>query len=113
MQRVEMWNLYGPTEVTIACTGARMLADNASQVVSIGKPFFNMRAYVLDAVSHTMNPLGTVGELCFAGIQVSQGYHNRTDLTAEKFILNPYSKGNPFPHLGIFFCSFLLLFPSC
>ena len=62
--------------------------------VPIGQPLANMRAYVLDPQLQ-LQPLGVPGELMVSGIQLARGYLNRPDLTAEKFIANPYSDGHP------------------
>lgn len=72
-EKVCMFNLYGPTEATVACTGGRMKPEiDERRVVTIGQPFDNMRAYALDA-SGELCATGVPGELCFAGVQISQG----------------------------------------
>ena len=62
--------------------------------VPIGQPIANMRCYVLDAQQQLL-PIGMPGELMVSGIQLARGYLKRGDLTAEKFIPNPYSGGDP------------------
>ena len=62
--------------------------------MSIGKPWANMHAYVLDAQLQLV-PIGMPGELMVSGIQLARCYLGRQDLTAEKFIPNPYSGGHP------------------
>ena len=62
--------------------------------VPIGRPLANVRAYVLDAKLQLV-PVGMSGELMVSGIQLARGYLKRPDLTAEKFIPNPYSGGRP------------------
>ena len=62
--------------------------------VPIGRPIANMRCYVLDAQQQLL-PIGMPGELMVSGIQLARGYLKRPDLTAEKFIPNPYSGGDP------------------
>lgn len=62
--------------------------------VPIGRPLANLRAYVLDAQLQ-LAPVMVPGELMMSGIQVARGYLNRPDLTAEKFVANPYSNGHP------------------
>ena len=61
--------------------------------VPIGRPIANMRCYVLDAQQQLL-PIGMPGELMVSGIQLARGYLKRPDLTAEKFIPNPYSGGD-------------------
>ena len=90
-RRVTLFNLYGPTEATVACTGARMLPGDERELVSIGRPFWNMQAFVTGPGGE-LCPLGVPGELCFAGIQVSRGYRNRPDLTTDKFVPNRFSE---------------------
>jgi amino acid adenylation domain-containing protein len=79
----ELWNMYGPTETTIWSTAAR-IAD-ASDTITIGRPIANTRVFVLDQ-SDRLVPIGVVGELCIAGDGVARGYHNRPELTVEKFV---------------------------
>ncbi|MET1255844.1 amino acid adenylation domain-containing protein [Aliikangiella maris] len=81
-----LWNMYGPTETAVwsSCT---QIID--SQHFGIGKPIANTRFYILDEALNPV-PNGLAGELFIAGKGVSQGYLNRTDLTAEKFIADPY-----------------------
>ena len=62
--------------------------------VPIGQPLANLRAYVLDAELQLL-PVGVPGELMISGVQLARGYLKRPDLTADKFIPNPYSGGDP------------------
>ena len=85
---VELFNLYGPTEAAVSVTShAVSAADETS--VSIGGPEANSRAYVLDERMHPVSP-GVVGELYLAGVQLARGYHARPDLTAERFVADPF-----------------------
>ncbi len=94
-----MFNLYGPTEVTVACTGGHMRPDiDSRRVVTIGQPFDNMRAYVMDSEGQ-LCATGVPGELCFAGVQVSQGYHGREDLTKDRFVPNKFCSDQGFETL--------------
>ncbi len=86
----ELWNMYGPTETTVWATCFQIL--NTQDPVFIGYPITNMKTYILD---NTMQPLpvGVAGELFIGGTGLAEGYHNRPDLTAERFIKNPFSDG--------------------
>ena len=81
-----LWNLYGPTETTIWSTACRVTTPRNS----IGQPIHNTQVYVLDR-SHQPVPIGTWGELHIGGDGLARGYLNRPDLTAERFIANPFS----------------------
>jgi len=84
-----VWNLYGPTETTIWSTMAQVSAGT-SNTVSIGRPIANTQIYILDHDLQLL-PIGVSGELHIGGLGLSRGYLNRPDLTAEKFIRNPFS----------------------
>ncbi|MDD3363750.1 MAG: amino acid adenylation domain-containing protein [Syntrophomonas sp.] len=86
----QLVNEYGPTEFTVCSTYFRV-NENLDNI-PIGKPVGNSWAYVLDK-NGALQPLGVPGELCMAGLQLSRGYLNRPDLTAEKFVTNPYATG--------------------
>jgi amino acid adenylation domain-containing protein len=83
-----VWNLYGPTESTIWSTMVRITADE--NTVSIGRPVHNTQIYILDAHLQPL-PIGIPGELYIGGDGLARGYLNRPELTAEKFIRNPFS----------------------
>lgn len=83
-----LFNLYGPTECTVACT--RQQVDQLYDRVPIGKSTPNTALYVVDSRGR-LAPVGVAGELCISGAQVAAGYLNRPDLTAEKFVSNPFS----------------------
>ncbi len=91
---VEVVNLYGPTECAIDTT--YWVCDRASGsggvTEPIGRPIANMRAYVLDR-SLSPVPIGVPGELCLGGAGVGRGYLVRPDLTAERFIPDPFAGG--------------------
>ncbi|WP_326949873.1 amino acid adenylation domain-containing protein [Amycolatopsis sp. NBC_01307] len=90
----ELHNLYGPTEAAIDVTAwhctPEALADVAS--VPIGAPIRNLRIYVLDQRGNPC-PVGVPGELHIAGVGLALGYHNRPELTAEKFVPDPFHSG--------------------
>ncbi|MDO1482184.1 non-ribosomal peptide synthetase, partial [Rhodococcus ruber] len=85
---VELHNLYGPTEVTVEAT-VHEVTDSDAAVVPIGTPVADTTALVLDRRLHLV-PDGVVGELYLAGAQLARGYSARTDLTAERFVANPF-----------------------
>ena len=80
----EVYNLYGPSEDTTYSTFTKV-GKNAQHEPSIGKAIANTRIYILDNYNQPLPP-GIPGELCIAGAGLAQGYLNRPDLTAEKFI---------------------------
>ena len=86
-QSYQLVNEYGPTEFTVCSTyyPVKEKLDN----IPIGKPIANSWAYVLDKEGG-LQPIGVPGELCMAGIQIARGYLDRPELTAEKFVANPY-----------------------
>jgi len=85
---VELWNMYGPTETTVWSTCAR-ITDTANGI-SIGKPIANTTVYILD-VQKNLCPIGVPGELCIGGAGVTLGYWNRPELTAKRYIPDPFS----------------------
>ncbi|HEY7172914.1 MAG TPA: amino acid adenylation domain-containing protein [Vicinamibacterales bacterium] len=82
----ELWNVYGPTETTVWSTASRV---TDSDRISIGQPISNTQIYVLDRHMNAV-PAGVLGELYIAGDGVTRGYRHRADLTAERFIPNPF-----------------------
>ncbi|MCX5046721.1 non-ribosomal peptide synthase/polyketide synthase [Aldersonia sp. NBC_00410] len=89
--RAEVHNLYGPTEFTVHATAAPAPAVLGA-FVPIGAPVYNSRAFVLDARLRPVAP-GVAGELYMAGVQVARGYFGRPDLSAERFVANPFGGG--------------------
>ena len=85
-------NLYGPTEAAVDVTCWTCDPDYRGAVVPIGRPIANTTTYILDANGGPV-PVGVSGELYLGGVQVGLGYHNRPDLTAEKFIRDPFGGG--------------------
>jgi amino acid adenylation domain-containing protein len=83
-----VWNLYGPSETTIWSTTHKVAADE--EPVPIGRPIANIQVHVLDGHRQPV-PIGVPGELYIGGAGLAQGYVNRPELTAEKFIGNPFS----------------------
>jgi amino acid adenylation domain-containing protein len=87
----ELHNMYGPTETTIWSTTAQIGKDPDG--ISIGKPIVNTQVYVLDAKLQPV-PLGETGDLFIGGEGVVRGYWQRPELTAERFLDDPFLSGN-------------------
>ncbi len=87
-QGTEFYNMYGPTECTVDTVLCRV--SRAPQRPVIGRPIINTQLYILDA-NHQATPIGVPGELYIAGASVGRGYLNRPDLTAERFLPDPFS----------------------
>ncbi len=85
-----LWNGYGPTETTVYSTWERITSPDAP--ISIGRPVANTRVYIVDRAGQP-SPVGVPGELWIGGAGVSAGYLGRPDLTAEKFLDNPFAEG--------------------
>jgi len=87
---IRLINAYGPTENTV-CVSMSDDPIKGNHVTVIGKPISNVQVYILDKMGD-LCPVGVTGEICVGGAQVARGYLHRPDLTAEKVILNPFSK---------------------
>src|SRR5262249_34228371 len=87
---VALHNLYGPTETAINVSHWRCDGTAARALVPIGRPIANTQLYVLDGQREPL-PVGVVGELYIGGVGVGRGYLNRPELTAERFVANPFS----------------------
>ena len=86
----QLLNGYGPTEITVASSIQKVDPTAGDTVIPIGRPVANTQTYVLDRFLQPV-PIGVPGEICIGGLGVCRGYHGRTDLTAEKFVPNPFS----------------------
>ena len=84
-------NLYGPTEAAVDVTYYPCHADGHSGSVPIGRPVWNIRIYILDAWFNPVPP-GVTGELYIAGKQLASGYLGQPELTAERFLVDPFGK---------------------
>ncbi len=87
-QKIELWNMYGPTETTVWSTLSRI--TDAAQKISIGHPIANTQVWVLDEQGQPCG-IGQEGELCIGGTGVANGYFKRSELTAERFVPDPFS----------------------
>jgi amino acid adenylation domain-containing protein len=85
----ELHNLYGPTEAAVDVTYWACERDSLLRTVPIGRPIANTQIRILDQYLQP-TPVGVPGELHIGGIGLARGYHNRPELTAEKFIPDPF-----------------------
>ena len=85
-----VWNMYGPTETTVWSTCWKL--DDLQQGIAIGRPIANTTVWVLDE-QRQLCPIGVHGEICIGGDGVSSGYLRRPELTAERFIPDPFKPG--------------------
>ncbi len=83
-----LWNMYGPTETTIWSTIGRVTEDGH---ISLGHPIANTQILILDSRQQLV-PIGVTGELCIGGDGLSPGYLHQPELTAERFIPNPFGR---------------------
>ena len=89
----QFYNVYGPTETTVLIT--RYHVDQKLKDIPIGKALDNVHLYVVDPQGHRL-PVGAAGELWVSGPQVSRGYLNRPEKTAEVYIGNPFTDDNKY-----------------
>ncbi|GEO12155.1 non-ribosomal peptide synthetase [Segetibacter aerophilus] len=88
---IRIINGYGPTENTTFSLTYRITDANFTNTIPIGRPLTNRTVYIVDKISQLV-PVGVPGEILLGGAGLSRGYLNRPELTAEKFIKNPFSK---------------------
>ncbi|MCP4213835.1 MAG: amino acid adenylation domain-containing protein, partial [bacterium] len=97
--RVKLINMYGITETTVHVTFKEITsADIQNEISNIGTPIPTLSTYVFAAprngeANQYLQPIGVPGELCVAGAGLARGYLNRPQLTAEKFVENPFKPG--------------------
>jgi|GEM_PF-293209 len=89
--QVPLYNLYGPTEAAIDSTFWACEADYPLSNLPIGRPIANAKVYILDTALNPV-PVGVPGEIHIAGAGLANGYLHRPDLTAERFIRNPFER---------------------
>ncbi len=90
LSQTRLINEYGPTETVVGCCVYEVRGEEAG-AVPIGRPISNTELYVLDSAQELM-PVGVKGELYIGGAGVARGYLGRADLTAERFVPNPFSR---------------------
>jgi amino acid adenylation domain-containing protein len=90
---VRLYNLYGPTEVSIDASSWHCSPGSQGAIVPIGRPITNTRIFLLDS-HRELIPFGATGEICVGGSGLARGYLSRPDLTAEKFVPDPFG-GEP------------------
>ncbi|WP_298737349.1 non-ribosomal peptide synthetase [uncultured Chitinophaga sp.] len=86
-----VYNEYGPTEATVGCIVKELQEDDAH--ILIGKPITATEIFILGEAGQ-LCPIGVAGEICIAGAGLAKQYLNNPELTAQKFIPNPYSPGS-------------------
>jgi amino acid adenylation domain-containing protein len=87
---LELWNMYGPTETTVWSACRRITPRDTT--IRVGHPIANTQIHIVDSKTRAV-PVGVTGELCIAGVGVTLGYLHRPELTAERFIANPFGAG--------------------
>ena len=95
LTNARIFNNYGPAETTVWSTIKEMTGDD----ITIGKPIANTQVYILDGQQQLL-PIGVAGELCISGDGVGKGYLNRPDLTAERFLPDPFRPGQTMYRTG-------------
>ncbi|KVD41022.1 non-ribosomal peptide synthetase [Burkholderia ubonensis] len=93
-----LYNLYGPTEAAVDVTAWECRRDDPHRNVPIGRPIANARVYIVDAQMQPV-PVGVAGELLIGGTPVGRGYHGEPELSAQKFIADPFSAD---PHARLY-----------
>ncbi|WP_279609035.1 non-ribosomal peptide synthetase [Burkholderia gladioli] len=101
LPHAQLHNLYGPTEAAIDVTAFTCPPDFDAQAVPIGKPIANTRIYLLDEHQAPV-PMGAIGELYIGGVGVARGYLNRADLTAQRFLADPFARAAGHPEARMY-----------
>src|SRR6185437_14382097 len=88
---IDIINNYGPTETSVVATSGPVLPQD--EVLHIGRPIANAKVYILDRRRQPVG-VGTVGEVYIGGAGVARGYLNRPQMTAERFLPDPFRPDN-------------------
>nr|WP_198999911.1 non-ribosomal peptide synthetase [Flavobacterium sp. ASV13] len=99
---ISIYNTYGPTESTVCATYYPVVKNQTN--IPIGKPISNRQIYIVEPKSTQLVPIGVSGELCISGKGLAKGYLNQPELTSEKFIDNPFVKGEKMYRTGDLAC---------
>ena len=93
-RHIALYNFYGPSECTVETLYCRLDGRSLSgtRIAPIGRPIANARVYVLSTGGQLV-PIGIPGEICLGGVPVGRGYLNRPELTASRFVENPFHPG--------------------
>lgn len=94
--RGKIYNMYGPTETTVWSTLQEIARDDQ---IDIGKPVNNTQIFILNQYNQ-LNPVGVAGELCISGEGLARGYFENLELTAERFVPNPFLPGEKMYRTG-------------
>ena len=86
---VTIYNIYGPSEITVLSNVQNLTGENQ---ITVGPPIMNTQIHILDKNMHRV-PIGVVGEIYISGIQVGLGYLGKPEMTAAKFLDNPFGEG--------------------
>lgn len=89
--QMNIYNTYGPTEATVCASYYKVDHTNYGTGIPIGKPISNAKIYIIN--NERLCGIGIPGELCISGAGIARGYLNRPELTAEKFVADPYDGG--------------------
>jgi acyl-CoA synthetase (AMP-forming)/AMP-acid ligase II len=92
LETAALYNLYGPTEAAVDVTAWACERDSRRPAVPIGRPVANTRIHLVDAAFQPV-PIGVPGEITIGGVQPARGYVDRPDLTAERFVPDPFAAG--------------------
>lgn len=101
---IDYYNAYGPTECTVCVSIYKVTKNDFDKsIISIGKPIANTRVYILDENLQVL-PVGVSGKIYVSGTGLARGYLNKTALTNEKFISNPFTEGTQLYDTGDLGC---------